>query len=349
MFSQKHYETHGDVYCQQNPVGTGPFVLKSWTRNIGKEFVRNEKYWGGKVKLDGINYTVYNDPLVAQAAMMSEEIDVFSGMPLSGIKPMKDRGFVIASEPLTDHSSVLVFNSQNTNKDDPTGNILVRQAIMHAIDKNALVKAAYRGTAVPQNQFGIGKHFFNKDVVGYDYDVAKAKALLVEAGYPNGFQTQLQAFATGANSDVVQIIQADLAKVGIMAKVDVLTGAAGNQKMTGWGTGLWYHTPSVNVDVAMQMASIFSQGLSGSVLGLATMLHPDDVHAALTRSVSAVTDADSVKAVGEANKLLIDKYAIYMPVAEYSVLYVLNKRVKDSGIGASFYTVATLANAYLDG
>lgn len=348
VFSPKHYETHGDAYCQLHPVGTGPFILKSWTHNVGKMFVRNDKYWGGKVNLDAINYTIYNDPLVAQAALLSEEIDVFCGMPYTGIKPMADQGLFIAREKLSDHASLLVFNSQNVKHDDPTGNVLVRQAICHAINKPALVQAAYRGFARPQNQFGIGEHFLNKAIHGYEYDVAKAKALLAQAGFPNGFKTQLQTYDGGANAEAVQIIQADLAKVGIDAKVQVLTGAAGNLAMIGWDQGLWYHSSGVYTDVAMQMASIFCQGLTGSVLGLTTMLHPDDVNAALVKSVSATSDQESVEQVGIANKILVDDLVVYMPVAEFSVIFIMNQKVKNSGIGSTFFTVSTLQTATLE-
>jgi peptide/nickel transport system substrate-binding protein len=98
----------------------------------------------------------------------------------------------------------------------------------------------------------------------------------------------------------------------------------------------------------MQMASIFPQGLSGGVLGLTTMLRPDDVSAALFRSVSSTSDEESIAAVGEANKLLIDKYAIYVPVAEYPYIYVISKRLKNSGIGDVFYSIASLSTAVLE-
>jgi hypothetical protein len=98
----------------------------------------------------------------------------------------------------------------------------------------------------------------------------------------------------------------------------------------------------------MQMASIFPKGLTGGVLGVTTMLRPDDVTIALARAVSSTSDGESIEAVGEANRLLIDKYAIYAPIAEYAYLYVLNKRIKASGIGETFYSVATLSTAYLE-
>jgi peptide/nickel transport system substrate-binding protein len=348
MFSQAHYEKNGDEYCQKNPVGTGPFILKEWVRDVSKTFVRNEKYWGGKVPLSGVTYTIYNDTLVGQAALMSEEIDVFCGLGLSGVKTLADNDFVAAVEPLQDHASLLVFNSLNTSNDDPMGNLMVRQAISHAIDTKAIVAAAFLGYADVSTQFGIGKHFVNKDIVGYDFDVEKAKALMAKAGFPNGFTTRIQSASSDTNKIILQIMQANLAKIGITAKIELLTGATSNKAETGWGSGMWYHTSSVYVDVAMQMASIFPQGLTGGVLGLTTMLRPDDVTEALRRSVSSTSDAESVKAVGEANRLLIDKYAIYVPIAEYSTIYVLSKRVKDSGIGATFFAVASLSTAHVD-
>jgi peptide/nickel transport system substrate-binding protein len=347
MFSKAHYERYGDAYCQENPVGTGPFVLKHWERNVSKLFVRNPTYWGGPVELDAIAYTIYNDAVVGQAALIAGEIDVFAGMELTGLRPLAERGFVVKTKPLKDHASLLVFNSLNRQGDDPTGHLLVRQAISHAIDRKALVRAAYLGFASVSTQFGVGSHYASNAVVGYDYDVAKAKALLARAGYPNGFGTQIGAASSIANRTALAIIQANLATIGIDARIQLLTGAAANQAATGWGSGLWYHTSSIYVDVAMQMASIFRKGLTGGVLGLTTMLRPDDVDTALKRSVSSTSDEDAVAAVGEANRLLIDKYALYVPIAEYPYAYVTRGQVRDSGIGDVFYSIATLSKAHI--
>lgn len=347
MFSQLQYETHGDEFCQENPVGTGPFVLESWERNVNKVFKRNETYWGGPVSLEGVTYTIYNDPLVGQAAMMSGEIDAFAGMAYTGFKPLEDRGYEIAIPPLKSHCSLLVFNSLNVGGNDPTGNLLVRKAISHAINREEVVAAAYLGLAVPSTQFGIGTYFRNDDIVGYDFDPEKAKALLTEAGFPNGFTTKLMTEAGAANATVLQIIQAHLANVGITADIEIPTGAAGNQAASGWGYGMWYQTSSVYVNVAMQMASMFRQNLTGNILGLATMQRPDEVHELLSTAVAAKSDDEAVAAVKEANKLLIDEYAIYLPIAEYAYSYIISDRIAESGIGASFYSVATLEKAHL--
>lgn len=347
MFSQLQYETHGDEYCQEHPVGTGPFMLESWERNVNKVFKRNEKYWGGPVALEGVTYTIYNDPLVGQAAMMSGEIDAFAGMAYTGFKPLEDRGYEIAIPPLKSHCSLLVFNSRNVGGNDPTGNLLVRKAISHAINREEVVNAAYLGLAVPSDQFGIGTHYRNEDIVGYPYDPEKAKTLLAEAGFPDGFTTKLMTEAGAANATVLQIIQAHLANVGITADIEIPTGAAGNQAASGWGYGMWYQTSSVYVNVAMQMASMFRQNLTGNILGLATMERPDEVHELLSTAVAAQSDAEAVAAVQEANKLLIDEYAIYLPIAEYAYSYIVSDRIADTGIGATFYSVASLEKAHL--
>jgi peptide/nickel transport system substrate-binding protein len=347
MFSELQYETKGDVYCQEHPVGTGPFILKSWTRDVNKVFVKNKNYWGGVVNLDSVEYIVYPDALVAQAALSSGEIDVYAGMTWTGALSLEKEGFRIGTSAVKSHCAMLVFNSLNKNGNDPTGNLLVRQAICHAINTKALVQSVWHGFATPTNQFGVGTHYFNKNIVGYKYDVKKAKELLAKAGYPDGFSTILTTQDSQAQRDTVAIIQAYLKKVGINAQIKVLSGADGNAAETGWGSGMFLHTSSVYVSVPMQMSSMFRQHLTGGVLGLSTMLRPDDVDAALDKAAAASSEAEAVKTVGEANKLLIDKYCTMLPFAQYPYFYVVNKKVKNSDIGDIFYSIASLGKAWI--
>ena len=305
-------------------------MLESWERNVKKVFKRNDNYWGGPVHLDGVTYTIYSDPLVGQAAMMSGEIDAFAGMAYTGFKPLADRGLDIAIPALKSHCGLLVFNSVNAGGNDPTGNLLVRKAISHAINVEEVVAAAYLGLATPSTQFGIGTHYRNDDIAGYPYDPEKAKALLAEAGYPNGFTTKLMTEAGAANSTVLQVIQAHLANVGITADIEIPTGAAGNQAASGWGYGMWYQTSSVYVNVAMQMASMFRQNLTGNILGPPRCSAPTRCTRCCPPPLPPSRTRKRLRRSREANKLLIDEYAIYVPIAEYAYSYIVNKRVKDS-------------------
>lgn len=347
MFSKLQYETYGDEYCRENPVGTGPFVLKSWTRDVNKVFERNPNYWGGEVLLDGVEYTIYSDALVAQAALKSGEIDVYAGMSWEGAVDLDQAGFQIKTSAVKSHVALLCFNALNEGGNDPMGDLKVRQAVAYAIDKNALVEAVWHGYANVTNQFCVGDHYFNQGVKGYEYNVEKAKALLAEAGYPNGFNTVIKTQDSSMQRNAATIIQAFLKEVGINADVQILSGADGNKAETGWGEGMWFHTSSVYVSVPMQMGSMFRQGLTGGVLGLTTLLRPDDVNDALNRSIAAATEADAVRDIGEANRLLVDDYCNILPVAEYPYFYVVNSKVQDSGIGEAFYSVASLSTAWL--
>lgn len=347
MFSKLQYETHGDEYCRENPVGTGPFVLKSWTRDVNKVFERNANYWGGEVLLDGVEYTIYSDALVAQAALKSGEIDVYAGMSWEGAVDLEAAGFLIKTSAVKSHVALLCFNALNESGTDPMGNVLVRQAVAHAIDKDALVEAVWHGYAKPTNQFCVGEHYYNSDVKGYNYDVAKAKELLAQAGYPNGFDTVIKTQDSSMQRNAATIMQAFLKEVGINAEVQILSGADGNKAETGWGEGMWFHSSSVYVSVPMQMGSMFRQNLTGGVLGLTTLLRPDDVNDALNRSISAATEDDAVRDIGEANRLLADEYCNILPIAEYPYFYVVSSKVQESGIGEAFYSVASLSTAWL--
>ncbi len=348
MYSPTFYQEHGDEYCRQHPVGTGPFVMTEWNYDVSKRFEARDDYWGGPVKLDAVEYIIYTDALVAQAALLSGELDVFLAPAPETARSMEASGIEIKTCPVPSSTYMLCFNSLNTIGTDPTGDVRVRKAISHAVDWKTLVEAVWGDYATYRNQFGVGQHFYSDSVIGYEYNPEYSKQLLAEAGYPNGFSIELKTEDSSALVNSATIIQQYLAEVGINANLSVLSGADGNAAEAGWGTGLWVHGSSVYVSAPMQMASMFRQNLSGHVLGLTTMIRPDDVEASLALSVSAASDEEAVAAVGEANRLITDEYNIITNFAETGALFAVNSYVKDSGIGEAFYSVADLANAWLD-
>lgn len=348
MFSPTYFKEKGEEYCKENPCGTGPFVLTEWNQDVSKTFAARDDYWGGDVKLDGIEYIIYTDALVAAAALQSNEIDAYLALDAETADALKAVGHEIKTCAVKSHSYLLCFNSLNKSGNDPTGDLLVRQAICHAIDTEALVNAVWGDYGEARNQFGVGKHYYSDTVKGYDYNPEKAKELLAEAGYPNGFEISLKTEDTSALKNAATIIQAYLAEVGIQANLTILSGADANSAEAGWGDGMWLHGSSVYVSVPMQMASMFRQNLSGHVLGLNNLLRPDDVEESLGTSVAAANEDEAVATVGEANRLLTDEYCIVYNLAEVATLFTVNDYVKDSGIGEVFYSVADLGNAWLD-
>jgi len=162
------------------PVGTGPFTFVAWTKGDNVELARSGQYWGTPLKLDKVVFKFIADPTAAFAAMMAGDIDAYPNFPAPENLPQfaADARFQVLVGS-TEGETILAMN----NKKAPLDNIKVRQAISHAIDRQAIIDGALFGYGTP-----IGTHFAPHnpaylDLTGQsEYDPAKAKALLAEAG-----------------------------------------------------------------------------------------------------------------------------------------------------------------------
>ena len=200
-----------------NPVGTGAFKFAGWTQGDKIELVRNEGYWGAAPSLEKATFKFISDPTAAFAAVMAEDVDVFSGFPAPENLPQfeADPRFQVLVGS-TEGETILSTN----NKQPPFDNVKVREALAHAIDRQAIIDGAMFGYGTP-----IGTHFAPhnpayKDLTGMSaHDPAKAKALLAEAGYPDGFETTLHLPPPSYARRGGEIIAAQLAQVGIKAEI----------------------------------------------------------------------------------------------------------------------------------
>ena len=209
----------------KHPVGTGAFKMTEWTLGQKIVFERNKDYWNtGLPHLDQINFEVGQEPVVALLRLQKGEVDV----PGDGIPPAKF--LEVKKDP---NFSKLIIEGGQLNTDyltmkvtmKPFDNVKVRQAVNMAINKERIVKII-NGRAVPANQpLPPTMPGYAKDYTGYKYDVAAAKALLAEAGFPDGFETELYANNTDPNPRIAQAIQQDLAAVGIKAEIKSLAQA----------------------------------------------------------------------------------------------------------------------------
>ena len=175
---------------KQAPVGTGAFKFANWVQGDNITLEKNADYWGTPAKLDKVTFKFISDPTAAFAAVMAEDVDVFAGYPAPENVPQFEadpRFQVIVGN--TEGETILSTN----NKMPPFDNVKVREAMAHAIDRQAIIDGAMFGLGTP-----IGTHFapHNPDYVdltaGSAYDPEKAKALLAEAGFAEGFTTTLK-------------------------------------------------------------------------------------------------------------------------------------------------------------
>jgi len=162
------------------PVGTGPFTFGEWVKGDHVELGKNASYWGDAVSLDKVTFKFIADPTAAFAAMMAGDVDAFPNFPapenLDQFKADPRFTVIVGS---TEGETILGMN----NKKAPLDNLTVRQAITHAIDRQAIIDGALFGNGTP-----IGTHFapHHPDYVdltaGSAYDPEKSKKLLEEAG-----------------------------------------------------------------------------------------------------------------------------------------------------------------------
>jgi ABC-type transport system substrate-binding protein len=222
VVSKEWVEKWGKQF-NRHPLGTGPFVFQKWT--AGREIVlaRNPQYWEeGRPYLDGIDYQLSFSPSTALLKLQRSEVDVLGdGVPVADLARVKvDPKWKqqLFSQPLV----AISYMFMNVDM-KPFDDVKVRQALSWAIDRDKLVKLQ-GGQAMSLWQFyPKGMPGYQEGKVYYGYDPAKAKQLLADAGYPDGFKTMLYTDNVDPNPKLWQSVQADLAAVGVQAGLKTMS------------------------------------------------------------------------------------------------------------------------------
>lgn len=202
---------------KNNPIGTGAFKFAEWVQGDRIELTRNDEYWGKAPALEAATFKFISDPTAAFGAVMAEDVDAFMNFPAPENLPQfeSDPRFQVLVGS-TEGETILSIN----NKQPPFDNPKVRQAVAHAIDRQAIIDGAMFGLGTP-----IGTHFAPHNPAYVDltaqsaYDPAKADALMMEAGYGDGFQTTLHLPPPSYARRGGEIIAAQLAAIGIEAQI----------------------------------------------------------------------------------------------------------------------------------
>ncbi len=250
-------EKNGKDWARTNGIGTGPFKLVEYKRDNYLKYVRNDSYWRkGYPLLDSIVYEYVPDPVTASMMMEKKEADVWGDMPnVKMALDLQQKGMKINWGPGMENMLL-----PNTNKprrpDSPLLKKKVLEAIECAIDRPAIAKALGFGNFEPLTQ--IMSSFSPAYVPGFDprpYNPQKAKQLLAEAGYQNGFEVKMMTMAP--LRDAATAIQSYLGEVGIKVNIDIADAGRYAAELfgpNGWdelalaangihpsGTGLYQH------------------------------------------------------------------------------------------------------------
>ena len=209
------------------PVGTGPFKFASWERGQRVVLEKNPTYWKGPVKYDRVVFR----PIVEDQARLTElltgQLDLIVGVPADFVGQLETNPKVGLLKQTGVHVWYLGINNQKKPFDDRR----VRQALNYAVNKDAIVRDVLKGTGAPSkgpvqpNTWGS-----EPGLKAYPYDPARAKKLLAEAGYPNGFTTTLWVPESGSGMQapvaMSTVIQSNLKAVGVNVTMQTMEWGA---------------------------------------------------------------------------------------------------------------------------
>lgn len=244
-----------------NPVGTGPFKFDNWVQGDRIEMSRYEDYWGEAPALTQATFRFISDPTAAFASVMAEDVDAFVGFPAPENLPQfaADPRFQVL-EGSTEGETILAMN----NGQEPFDNVVVRQAVAHAIDRQAIIDGAMFGIGTP-----IGTHFapHNPDYVDLldlsPHDPEKARDLLAEAGYADGFTTTLKLPPPSYARRGGEIIASQLRAVGIETEITNVEWAQWLDEVFGqkdFGLTIVSHTEPMDIGIYADPDYYFQYG-----------------------------------------------------------------------------------------
>ena len=325
------YEKNGMEWAELNPVGTGPFKFVSWKRNVNIKFERFDDYWGGKPYLDTVEWIEYKDSMVLMASFLAGEVDAVIMVDPKDATEIAEYGkFTVQTCP----GELQVFLPDGDHDYSVWSNLLVRQAGNYAIDRQAICDAVGYGYWRPAFQHSIGpEHWsYNPDVEGYPYNPEKARELLAEAGYPDGFKTTLYRESVPLSEVLAATaVQGYLNAVGIDTHLELLEHARFAEIAAGggWENGIasfWIKTSSPGI---LNNQNVFYH--EGSIY-FPSALKPKEYTDLLAKTVQEADFEKRKAMVWELQYLMVDKYAFAVQIYQTTSIAVKYPELHGDGL-----------------
>jgi len=225
MMPPKYANEKGIAHVAQNPVGTGPYKFVKWTRGQEMVLEANPAYFKGEPKIKTLIFKVIPEYSTRVAALLSGAIDLIGHVAPEDVPVIEaNKSLKVQAVPILRFQ--WTYLSDAMTQGSPLADKRVRQAINYAVNTPRIIKDILGGYGTPTvclNQLHFG---YNPAVKPYPYDPAKAKALLKEAGHPDGFEMTVHYATVNMmkGDEMYQAIQSDLAAVGIKIKLQKWSG-----------------------------------------------------------------------------------------------------------------------------
>jgi peptide/nickel transport system substrate-binding protein len=237
-------------------IGTGPFVLKSYTAKQGASFTRNASYWGRKALPAATEFTFYDEQTPQVLALTGGQIDVVGQFSVSGAEQLLNGGYNIIKLKSSAHRELSMRNDKAPFKD-----ARVRRAIALCLNRPQIVTALFKGLSDVGNDSPFAPVFpsTNTSVAQRTQNIAEAKSLLSAAGLPNGFSMQLTGNDTQEISNFAQIVAESAKAIGVTLHVKMEPQSTYYGKFT-FGNSDW-------LDATMSLVDYGHRGVPNVFLG----------------------------------------------------------------------------------
>jgi peptide/nickel transport system substrate-binding protein len=328
----------------QSPVGTGAFLLPTWTADSNLTLKANPRYWRkGRPYVDTvtINYVTDDNQRVLQVT--SGQAQIADAIPPANVSQLKSNGAVNVDQFPAWQVDLLVFNEQVQYFKD----VHVRRAITYAINRPGLVQAASFGTARPGNSFfPPSLEYYDANTPTLAYSLSQAKAELAKSAYPHGFSTKLLVSAGDQTyAEFAQLIQADLGKIGIKVSITSLDHAAFETTFQKYNYDMFIDYAINDISDPDEMASFETDYKSGGSHSYWSSYNNPQV-ISLVHKAEAEFDPAKRKQIYAQIQSLVAQDAPFVPLDYPPYIYATSKKV--NGFAVNPGGAYRLADVWLD-
>ena len=310
-------------------VGTGPFKFDSWVLNSEEQLVAFDDYWNERPKLDRISFKVVKDPETLRMMFESGELDELD----LDTAPQQIKYFLDSDKYknwIVSRDKVGIYYMSLNENIEPLNDVRVRKAIQMGIDRQAILDTVYSGKGTVQSGiFPPGLIGYNKNLPVIEYNPEKAKELLKEAGYPNGFEMEISQDSESVDSTVqtYELIQSMLAQIGIKVNINVVDEATWFSTRAEGKLGSYVTNWSADFNDPDNF--IYTFFAPTNTVKRSFNYNNGEASNEVVKARTIVNEDERIKLYQDLEKKIIQEDAAWVPLYSKQHLFVVNPRVKN--------------------
>lgn len=302
MIPPVYHQEVGPEEFGQRPIGTGPFTFGEWVKDDRIVLDANPNYWEGAPGVAQVIFRPLPEPVSRIAALEAGDVDLIVDLSLPDVDRVEESDDLAVS--LVDGTRLMGLTMDSINE-SPFQDVRVRQAVCYALDVQAIIDAVFAGRAVPlQGQLATPAYFgYTDQITAYPHDVEKAKALLADAGYPDGFDYDFK-YSSGRyaqDKEIGEVIAQELqASIGIRANQIVLESGDFLDQLNAITLGPMFYSGSLTIP---ELYFQLSQDLCGATY---SYYCNEEYDAALLDAIRTVDPEQRLAKYAEVSKIAHD-------------------------------------------